>query len=315
MKEKKMNFVKTDLTFPSSDGKNTIHASIFAPKSGQIKGVVQLSHGMIDYVGRYEALADYLTGQGYVFAGNEHLGHGRSAASAKDFGYFGKKFGFIAVVDDLYKMNRLLAERYPECPIVLFGHSMGSFLARLYAIKYTASISALVIHGTGGKNPAAGAGLALVKLLRVFCGARHRSKLINAMAFGAYNSKFDKSEGHNAWLTRDTERVATRDTDPYTSYLFTLAGYSDLFTMLKQSNDKRWFKYFPKSMPTLVMSGDMDPVGGYGKGTRQVYDLLAKAGAERLSLKIYPGARHELFNETNREEVFFDLAAWIDKVI
>ncbi len=309
-----MNFVKKDLSFLSSDGKNTIQATVFAPKSGNIKGVIQLSHGMIDYVGRYEALADYLTGHGYVFAGNEHLGHGRSVASPKDFGYFGEKYGFINVVDDLYKMNRLLSEEYEGKPIILFGHSMGSFLARLYAVKHTDTIQGLVIHGTGGKNPAAGMGLKLVALLRAFFGSKHRSKLINSIAFGSYNKKFDKSEGKNAWLTRDIEKVATRDTDPYTSYLFTLAGYADLFTMLKQCNDARWFRYFPKNMPTLIMSGNMDPVGDYGKGVLMVHDGLKKQGLESLTLKMYDGARHELFNEFNREEVFADLCSWLDGV-
>jgi len=309
-----MNFVKKDLTFLSSDGKNTIHATVFAPAGGEIKGVVQLSHGMIDYVGRYEALADYLTSKGYVFAGNEHLGHGRSAASAEDLGYFGKKYGFINVIDDLYKMNRLLSEEYEGKPIILFGHSMGSFIARLYAVKYKDSIDGIVIHGTGGKNPAAGMGLKLVAALRLIFGAKHRSKLINSIAFGAYNKKFDESEGHNAWLTRDLEKVATRDTDPYTSYLFTLAGYTDLFTMLKQCNDKRWYKYFPKSLPTLVMSGTMDPVGNYGKGVLEVHEGLKKQGLQSLTLKMYDGARHELFNEFNREEVFSDLCSWLDGV-
>lgn len=309
-----MNFVKKDLTFLSSDQKNTIHATVFAPLKGEIKGVIQLSHGMIDYVGRYEALADYLTSFGYVFAGNEHLGHGRSAASEEDFGYFGEKYGFISVVDDLYKMNRILSDEYKDKPIILFGHSMGSFIARLYAVKYPETVSGLVIHGTGGKNPAAGIGLKIVAALRLIFGSKHRSKLINSIAFGSYNKKFDLSEGHNAWLTRDLEKVATRDTDPFTSYLFTLAGYTDLFTMLKQCNDKRWYKYFPKSLPTLIMSGTMDPVGNYAKGVIEVHEGLKKQKLQSLTLKMYDGARHELFNEFNREEVFSDLCAWLDGV-
>lgn len=310
-----MNYEKREISYPSSDGKNTVFGTVFSPAEGPVRGVVQLSHGMIDYVGRYEALADFLTGHGFVFAGNEHLGHGRTASDPRDFGYFAKKDGYKRVLDDLKSMNTLLHEEYPNVPVVLFGHSMGSFLARLYAVEHTDTISAVVIHGTGGKNPAAPMGKALVSLLSCIFGDHHRSKLINAIAFGSYNSKFDKSEGHNAWLTRDGARVATRDTDPYTSYLFTLSGYRDLFTMLMESNSPKWFEKYPKSLPTLVMSGLMDPVGDYGKGVMYVYDGLRRAGLESLSLKTYEGARHELFNEYNMDEVFSDLLSFLEEAV
>lgn len=310
-----MNFTKRELSYPSSDGKNTVFATVYAPKNGEVRGVVQLSHGMIDYVGRYEALADFLTGVGFVFAGNEHLGHGRTAASASDFGFFADKNGYKLVIKDLLSMNELLHNEYPDVPLVLFGHSMGSFLARLYANEYPETISALVIHGTGGKNPAAPMGKALVSLLSCFFGNRHRSKLINSIAFGSYNKKYDKSEGHNAWLTRDLSRVATRDTDPYTSFFFTLSGYYDLFTMLERCNSKEWFKNYKKSLPTLVMSGLMDPVGDYGRGVMYVYNGLKAQGVENLSLKTYEGARHELFNEYNMNEVFSDLLLFLEEAV
>lgn len=310
-----MNFTKRELSYPSSDGKNTVFATVYAPKNGEVRGVVQLSHGMIDYVGRYEALADFLTGVGFVFAGNEHLGHGRTAASASDFGFFADKNGYKLVIKDLLSMNELLHNEYPDVPLVLFGHSMGSFLARLYANEYPETISALVIHGTGGKNPAAPMGKALVSLLSCFFGNRHRSKLINSIAFGSYNKKYDKAEGHNAWLTRDLSRVATRDTDPYTSFFFTLSGYYDLFTMLERCNSKEWFKNYKKSLPTLVMSGLMDPVGDYGRGVMYVYNGLKAQGVENLSLKTYEGARHELFNEYNMNEVFSDLLLFLEEAV
>lgn len=310
-----MNYVKREITYPSSDGKNTVFATVYAPVTGKIYGVVQLSHGMIDYVGRYEALADFLAGHGFVFAGNEHLGHGRTAKDPQDFGYFAAKDGYKKVIDDLKTMNTVLHQEYPDVPIVMFGHSMGSFLARLYAVKYSESISALVIHGTGGKNPAAPMGRVLVKILSCFFGDRHRSKLINAIAFGSYNKRFDKSEGHNAWLTRDGTRVSARDTDPYTSFLFTLSGYYDLFTMLMECNSSEWFEKYPKSLPTLVMSGLMDPVGDYGKGVMYVYDGLSRAGLNSLSIKTYEGARHELFNEYNMEEVFADLLSFLEEAV
>ncbi len=309
-----MNYIRKELTYPSSDGVNTVFAEMFLPASGEVRGVVQLSHGMIDHTGRYEALADFLTAAGFVFAGNNHLGHGKTAASADDLGFFAEKDGYKFVIDDVKAMNDILRKEYPALPLILFGHSMGSFIARLYAVKYPDSIDGLIIHGTGGKNPAAGAGKAIVSLLRAFKGARHRSKFVTAVAFGSYNSHYDKSEGANAWLTRDTARVSDRDTDPFTTYIFTLAAYHDLFTMLQGCNSKKWFSSFPKELPTLVMSGEDDPVGNYGKGVRMVHSSLEKAGVKDLGLKLYSGARHELFNEMNRDEAMADMLAWITRV-
>jgi alpha-beta hydrolase superfamily lysophospholipase len=193
------------------------------------------------------------------------------------------------------------------------GHSMGSFIARLYAEKYADSIDGLIIHGTAGPNPATGAGKLLVKLLRAVKGERHRSKFVCSLADGGYNKAFDKSEGDGAWLTRDASMVADRIGNPKNDFIFTLAGYSDLFTMLGKCNGKDWFSEFPCNLHTLVISGEKDPVGNFGKGVRYVYDNLKKNGAD-VELKLYEGARHELFNETNRDEVFADLIKWIEGI-
>lgn len=309
-----MSFTHKKLSFTSSDGKNTVHAQMYVPE-GEVRAVVQLSHGMIDYVGRYKELAEYFAARGIAFAGNDHLGHGATAAREDDFGFFADRDGYKLVIDDLYKMNSLIREAIPSAPIVMLGHSMGSFMARLYAVKYPDSISALIIHGTGGPNPMLAPGKLLAKLLRAIYGTRHRSKLITSLAFGYYNSKFPKEEGENAWLTRDVARVADRDSDPYTSYKFTLAGYIDLFTVLGESNSKEWFLKYPKEMPTLVISGDADPVGDYGKGVKYVYESLLATGVRNITLKLYEDARHELFNEFNSDEVSDYLVRWIEDVI
>ena len=310
-----MNYNLTEISYPSSDGKNTVYAEIYTPKHKTAVGIVQLAHGMIDYTARYLELADYLTGKGYIFAGNHHLGHGRTAASEEDFGFIADKDGAELLIDDVYLMNRRLKENFPALPIVLMGHSMGSFIARLYTAKYPDSVQGVIIHGTGGANPLVNMGLLVAKLIKTFYGARHRSGLIDSLAFGSYNSKYPKEEGENAWLTREIELVADRQTNPFTSFKFTTAGYIDLFTLLKRSNSAEWYKAYPKDMPTLVVSGDMDPVGDYGKGPLEVYKKLLVEGLSNIDLKIYEGARHELFKETNRLEVFADLVAWIDEAI
>ena len=308
-----MNYIHREIRFPSTDGKNKLHAELFIPSDNNIKGVVQISHGMMDYIGRYKGLADALCANGYVLAGNDHLGHGDSVSSGEDYGFFSSRGGYEYVINDINRMNAILHKEFPDKPVILLGHSMGSFIARLYAVHYADTIDGLIIHGTAGPNPAAGAGILLVKLLRAFKGERYRSKFVCSMADGGYNKGFDPSDGPNAWLTRDPSLVADRIGNPKNDFIFTLAGYEDLFNFLGDCNSKRWFVEFPKQLPTLVVSGECDPVGGFGKGVRQVYDNLKKQGAD-VTLKLYPGARHELFFETNRDEVFSDLVAWVEGV-
>lgn len=306
-----MNYIHRDITFPSSDGKNTIHAELFIPSDNNIKGVVQISHGMMDYIGRYQGMADALCKAGFAIAGNDHLGHGDSVATPDDYGFFASKGGYRYVIDDVKKMNDLIRKEIPDVPVVLLGHSMGSFIARLYALDYRDSIDGLIIHGTAGPNPATGAGKLLVKILRAIKGERHRSRFVCSLADGGYNKGFDPAEGDGAWLTRDPSMVADRVGNPKNDFIFTLAGYEDLFNFLGNCNSSSWFRQFPKDLPTLVISGKEDPVGGFGKGVQYVYDNLAKNGAN-VELKFFEGARHELFNETNRDEVFSYLVAWLE---
>lgn len=308
-----MSFIHRDVTFPSSDGKNTIHAELFIPSDNNISAVVQISHGMMDYVGRYRGMAEAFCAKGIALCGHDHLGHGDSVKTPDDYGFFASKNGYNYVIDDVKGMNDLIRKEFPGVPVVLLGHSMGSFIARLYSVKYADSIDGLIIHGTAGPNPATGAGLLLVKILRAIKGERHRSKFVCSLADGGYNKGFDPAEGDGAWLTRDPSMVADRVGNPKNDFIFTLAGYEDLFTFLGNCNDSQWFREFPMGLPTLIVSGESDPVGGFGKGVRYVYDNLKKNG-ESVQLKLYPEARHELFMETNRNEVFADLIAWIEGV-
>jgi len=310
-----MNYNFSEITFPSKDGIHTIYAELYTPKLRSAKGIIQLAHGMIDYVGRYERLADYLTGKGYIFAGHHHLGHGKSVSRTEDFGIFAEKGGIDLLISDMHTMNKYLRETFPALPLIVMGHSMGSFITRLYVQAHPHSMRGVIIHGTSGPNSLLPLGRALASLTAKIKGPRHRSTLITKLAFGSYNSKFPKSEGDNAWLTRDVEKVSGRAEDKYTNFLFTASGYCDLFDMIKRSNSQSWFAEYPKELATLVIGGDMDPVGNYGKGPDYVYKHLLIAGCKTVDLKMYEGARHELFNETNSEEVFSDLVGWLDGVV
>ena len=308
-----MNYIHKDITFPSSDGKNTIHAELFIPSDNNISAVVQISHGMMDYIGRYKGMAEAFCAKGIALCGHDHLGHGDSVKTPDDYGFFASRGGYDYVIDDVKRMNDLIRKEFLGVPVILLGHSMGSFIARLYALNYGDSVDGLIIHGTAGPNPILGAGMLIVKLLRAIKGERHRSKFVCSLADGGYNKGFDPAEGDGAWLTRDPSMVADRVGNPKNDFIFTLAGYEDLFHFLGNCNHESWFRGFSKSLPTLVVSGENDPVGGFGKGVRYVYDHLKENGAS-VELKLYPEARHELFMEINRDEVFADLIAWIEGV-
>lgn len=310
-----MNYNLSELQYPSSDGKHTVAAEIYTPRTGAPRAIVQLSHGMVDHVARYRHLAEALTGAGFVFAGNCHLGHGKSAGSDEDLGIFAEGGGVDFVLRDLHAMNKYLRAAYPSLPLILFGHSMGSFIARVYTERYPHDMSALILQGTGGPNlllPLAGALSAAVEGIK---GARYRSPLIYRLAFGSYNSKFDRAEGEDAWLSRDRAVLAEFREDRFSHFRFTAAGYRDLFRLAGDANAKKWFSSFPKHLPTLIISGDMDPVGAYGKGPSCVYKRLLLAGCAAVTLKLYEGARHELHNEIGRDEVFSDVIEWVESTV
>ena len=310
-----MNYELQLESFPSGDGKSTVAARIYVPRDKEIKGVLQIAHGMKDHVERYEVLAEALTKEGYVVAGNDHIGHGRTAKDKSDLGFFAEKDSVDIILHDLHTMNKILRNKFPSFTPVILGHSMGSFLSRLYVNKYPHTVAGHIIHGTGGPmGIILPLGKALVNTVMLFKGKRGYSKLIANMAFMGYNSKFPKSEGECAWLTRDTERVNGSDRNEYTTFPFTVSAYRDLFQMVGLSNSKKWFDSYPKDIPTLVMSGDMDPVGNYGKGPSYVYKHLLMSGTSSVTLKLYEGARHELFNETCRNEVFSDITNWLSGV-
>ena len=309
-----MNYNFSETTYPSKDGIHTIYAEIYTPKLCEPRGIIQLSHGMIDHPGRYKRLAEFLTGEGYVFAGNHHLGHGKSVNSSEDLGFFGEESEVNTLLRDMHAFNKYLREKFPGLPLFVLGHSMGSFITRLYVNRYPHSLKGVIIHGTAGPNKILPLGKAVTSLIGFFRGNRYRSTLLQKLAFGSYNSKFPKSEGEFAWLTREVSLVADRKEDKFTSFIFTVSGYKDLFKMLGDCNKDKWFSDYPKELPTLIMSGAADPVGNYGKGPDYVYKRLLLAGCKSIDVKMYEGARHELFNETNREEVFSDILAWVKGV-
>lgn len=301
------NYQKESIHFPSADGKHQIAGYFYTPE--QPKAVIQLSHGMCEYVCRYEPMFEVLCGAGYAVCGNDHLGHGSSAEKA-DYGFFAEKNGYQYLLKDLKTMNSLAREKYPGLPLILLGHSMGSFLARWYAEKNPQDQDLLVISGTGGPGMLMQFGLLLARFLSAVKGPRYVSKFLVKASMGSYCKGIESEGSPSAWLSRDPKIWAAYESDEKCSFSFTVSAYRDMLTAYNHVNAKAWAQRLRKDLPVLLYSGDYDPVGNYGKGVRAVYGMLVKAGQEDVTLKLYPGGRHEMHNETNRDEVFRDLIDW-----
>lgn len=305
--------MKKTFTLPSNDGHNNIAVSVFEPE-GDIKGIVQISHGMIEYMGRYEELAEVLNNKGYLCIGNDHLGHGNTAASDDDLGYMGLGKSKI-VVDDLMSVTRYTKDTYgKDIPYYLLGHSMGSFMARRYMQTYGKELNGIIISGTGyTPEIILGLGKFVVAVIKAFKGDRYRSGLLESMAFGSYNSKISDLRTKSDWLTRDNNEVDKYISDKFCTYKFTANGYETLFDVLSYIQKTDNVKKSPLDLPVLFISGDADPVGSYGKGVETVANQMRKAGIKNIEVILHKGGRHELIHEIDKEKAFEEITDWLDR--
>lgn len=308
---------KSEFYFDSRDGKSRLHAVRWTPDTqAAVVCVVQIVHGMAEYVERYEEFAEFLTDRGIVVTGEDHLGHGRSVGENGRFGYFCEQDPATVLVRDVHRLKKMTQELYPDVPYVILGHSMGSFITRNYMCRYGTGIAAAVVMGTGMQSVAAlKLSKAVVRVQGFFCGAAHVSRLIDKLAFGSYNRRIGQPRTSCDWLSRDGERVDKYINDPMCGFVFTVNGFSALFELISRLYSPKNLERIPKGLPTFMVSGTGDPVGGYGKGVQRAYDSLLKCGMKNLELKLYEGGRHELLNETNRGEVMQDVYDWIERAV
>lgn len=301
---------KKEFTFPSTDRRTNIHAIEWIPE-GEVKAVLQIAHGMVEYINRYHEFAAYLADRGVYVVGHDHLGHGQSVNTPGEYGYFPQPDGNKMVIRDIHKLRGITTEKYPDVPYYMLGHSMGSFLLRQYLTMHSKGLAGAVIMGTGHQlRMILQAGQLVCKLISTFKGWKYRSQFVNNLSFGSYNKKFEPAETPKDWITSYKPIRDKYVEDPLTSFTFTVGGYYQMFEGMKVLDTKGSVDKIRKDLPVFFVAGADDPVGDFGKGVQRIFEKYKNAGIKDVSIKLYENDRHEILNETDREQVYEDLYHW-----
>ena len=305
---------KEEFYFDSNCNTNKIHAVKWVPE-GTPLCIIQIVHGMCEYVERYEEFAAFLTEKNIMVVGEDHLGHGKSMGSNPP-GYFCEKEPHRVLVENVHTLKNLVKKEYPDIPYIIFGHSMGSFITRNFVHAYGNEVDGAVICATGMQPKAlAQAMKVMVNVLQIFQGSKHVSKFINNIAFGSYLKRIENPKTESDWLSVNEENVQKYLADPLCGFVFTLNGFKGLAGLLIGLHDKEKIASIPKELPLHFLYGDEDPVGDYGVGVEKTIQVYKDAQMTRVSKNVYKGKRHELLNEDNKLEVMNDVYAWINNEI
>ena len=307
--------VTNNFTYLSADGKTNIHAVKWTPDDGGYRAVLQITHGMVEYIERYIPFAEFLTQKGYMVVGHDHIGHGASISDKEDWGYFYENAPSDILVSDMHTLRTMIQQENPGVPYFMLGHSMGSFMLRKYLAFHNENLRGAIIMGTGfipeGTTKLA---LWLTDVVGRLKGTRHRSPLLAKLLYGPSYKNFDTTgaEPEKSWLTKDAEIVKKYYKDPCCTFRFTVNGYRGLFESVNFSCNLDNVKEIPAKLPIFIVSGKEDPVGDLGKGVMKVYDMFEEAGSLDVTYQLYENDRHEILNETDKEIVFSDLLAWMN---
>ncbi len=307
--------MKKEFYYLSRDGKTQIHAVEWLPEDAP-KGVLQICHGMVEYIERYHEFAEYLCRQGYYVTGHDHLGHGKSVKDETEYGYFPKKNGNQCVIGDIHQLRMITSKKYPGVPYLMLGHSMGSFLLRQYLTEHGDGLAGVVIMGTGYQPMAVlEAGQLVCRVTAWFKGWKYRSKFVDNLSFGSFNKRFEPGETGREWVTSDSELCRKYVEDPLCMFRFTVGGYYQMFEGMKVLARPESMARIPRDLPVLFPAGADDPVGAFGKNVMKVYKKYKSSGMQKVAVKLYAGGRHEILNETIREQVYEDLYVWCERCV
>ena len=303
-----------EVSFASYNGRDQVQGWIYVPAC-KPKGIVQVIHGFGEHSRRYLHMISAFMDAGYIVAADDHVGHGKTAMVNNVWGDWGDK-GPHTMMEDEHTLKGIVCEKYPDLPYFLFGHSMGSFIARNYLCRYGSGIGGAVIVGTGMQS----AGLifaskAMAGIQKLFCGSKHVSHFIDKAAFGGYNKRIDSPRTSSDWLSRNTENVDRYIEDELCGFTFTVNGFQTLFELIRRLQKQENLEKVPQNLPILMVSGAEDPVGDYGKGVHKACDSLKRAGVKNITVKLYENDRHELLNEDDAEVAMEDIWQWICKEI
>ena len=305
----------TDFTYDSSTGKNKIHAMICTPE-GAPHGVVHLVHGLAEHIGRYSDFMLFLAEKGFVAVGNDHLGHGLSADGKTGFGFFSECNGWNYVVKDSEKLRSMMAERYPGIPYIVFGHSMGSFIVRTCLINNTDFCSGAILSGTAHPSSALlQGGSAAKSILSKINRSEPDDQALFKNVLKKYSERIDSPRTEYDWISRDPEQVDAFLFDIRCAFLPKKELFLDLLSGLTVITDPDQIEKMNKEIPILFLSGKEDPVGEYGKGVMRAYSSFCRAGMHHVTLRLYPGGRHEMLHEINRSDVENDILSWIEQTV
>ena len=294
-------------TFLSADGKTTIHAVRWIPEDGNYEAILQITHGMIEFVERYRPFADFLTQNAFMVVGHDHLGHGDSVASREDWGYFAENPS-DTVITDMHTLRTMVQKENPGVPYFMMGHSMGSLAVRCYLKKYDRELDGLIVCGCPGKNPMAPLGSALIQMLQKMKDPHSRSILADGIFANMFDRPFRAEKLIHAWICSDHTVVEKYNKDPLCNFTFTLNGYESLLWLMRSTYDRKGWEVRNPNLPILFVSGEDDPCLGGRKKLLQAVRHLKRRGYDRVSFRLYPGMRHEILNEKGRFRVYHDIA-------
>ena len=300
-----------EFRYPSARKGRTIYARLWFP-AGPPRGAVQIVHGISEHIGRYEEAARFLAEHGFLVCGEDHLGHGRTVEDGQ-YGMFAPAGGWELAVQDVRRLRELMGERYPRLPYFLLGHSMGSFLTRTYLIQYPGTLDGCILSGTGQESaPLVALGKALAEIECRRLGPAGVSPLVDALSLGAYNRRFRPNRTSADWVSSDPAAVDAYLADPLCRYKPAVSLFRDMMGGLQFIARADNLNRMAPDIPALFLSGADDPVGGMGRGVRKVAGMFQAAGCRDVTLKLYPGGRHEMFHEVNRRQALQDLLSWLE---